>query len=547
MIPTFLSALIIVIASAILILWLTRRLPGALKVLLRFLIITVFTILVFVVGILMARSRVTTFVPQTTPIVQPIESMVVKPGTLMVTLSATGALTPADNQVLSFGSSGPVTDVKVAVGDQVHKGDILAQLDTTNIDAQIRNAQISLTQAQNALTELTAPPRPIDLKIAEENVTAAQAGLSGAAQTGSTATDVQIAQLQEEISKNSLWQAQLNRDISAASARPNAPNAEANNIQTAASLAQSESNVTAAQLNVNATVDNGPNSSQLSSANAQLVSAQASLNSLTAGPTEQELRQAQIAVQTAQLSLDQAQKGLDDAVLKAPFDGVVAEVNIVQGALPPSTGAITLINTNGYTITLSVDEKDITKLQVGQPVSLSVQALGRAQVTGTVTRIDPAPTLSGQLVNYNVQVTLNSGEQQLRPGMTAVAAVTLQELDNILVLPNRFLTTNTTTNVTTVKVMTGTNVYQDVPVKLGTQTTSESQILSGLTAGQTVVILPTAGQAGAGAGGFGLFGRGAGGAPGGGFGGGGGGFAGGGGGFTGGGGGGGGFAGRGGG
>ncbi|MEO8395275.1 MAG: efflux RND transporter periplasmic adaptor subunit, partial [Chloroflexota bacterium] len=479
-------------------------------------VITIFTILVFTVGILMARARVTTFVPQqTTPIIQPIESMTVKPGTLTVTLSSTGALTPADNQVLSFGASAPVTDVKVAVGDQVHAGDIMAQLDTTNIDAQIRNAQIGLTQAQNSLNALTAPPREIDLKIAEEGVTAAQASLSGASQTGSTATDIQIAQLQEEISKNSLWQAQLNRDMSAASARPNAPNADANNIQTAASLAQSQSNVDISQLNYQSTANDGPNASQLSSASAQLLSAQANLNSLTAGPDANQLRQAQIAVETAQLSLDQAQTLRDNAVLKAPFDGVVAAVNIVQGAIPPSTGAITLINISGYTITLSVDEKDITKLAVGQLVSLSVQALRNATVTGTVTRINPAPTLSGQLVNYAVQVTLSGSEQRLRPGMTAVADVTLNQLDNILVLPNRFLTTNATTNVSTVKVMTGTNNYQDVVVTLGTQTTSESQILSGLTAGQTVVILPAAGEAGAGAAGFGLFGRGAG-APGGG-------------------------------
>ncbi|MEO8396701.1 MAG: HlyD family efflux transporter periplasmic adaptor subunit, partial [Chloroflexota bacterium] len=327
-------------------------------------------------------------------------------------------------------------------------------------------------------------------------------------QTGSTATDIQIAQLQEELSKNSLYQAQLNRDMSAASARPNAPNAQANDIQTTASLAQSESNVDISQLNYQSTVNDGPNASQLSSANAQLLSAQANLNSLTAGPDANQLRQAQIAVQTAQLSLDQAQTLRDNAVLKAPFDGVVAAVNIVQGTIPPSAGAITLINTSGYTITLSVDEKDITKLAVGQPVSLSVQALRNATVIGTVTRIDPAPTLSGQLVNYDVQVTLSGSEQRLRPGMTAVADVTLNQLDNILVLPNRFLTTNSTTNVSSVKVMTGTNNYQDVVVTLGTQTTSESQILSGLTAGQTVVILPAAGEAGAGAG-LGLFGRGA--------------------------------------
>ena len=517
MIPTLVSTLIIVLASGILILWLTRRLPGALKVLFRFVAITAFTILVLVVGLLMARSRVATFVPEAVPIIQPIESITINPSTLTLTLSATGALTPADNQVLSFGASAPVTDVKVTVGDQVHAGDILAQLDTTNIDSQIRDAQMSLTQAQNSLNALTAPPRAIDLKIAQESVTAAQAGLSAASQTGSTATDVQIAALQTELSKNSLWQAQLSRDMSAASARPNAPNADANNIQTASSLAQSETNVDIAQVNFNATANTGPNASQLTSANAQLISAQAQLNSLTAGPTAPELRQAQIAVQTAQLSLDAAQKQRDNAVLKAPFDGVVAEVDIVQGTIPPSTGAITLINTSGYTITLAVDEKDITKLQVGQPVNLSVQALNNATVAGKVTRINPAPTLSGQLVNYDVEVTLNSGEQALRPGMTAVANVILNQLDNVLVLPNRFLTTNPTTKQTTVKVMTGTNNYQDVEVTLGTQTASESQITNGLTVGQTVVILPTAGQTGTGAAGFSLFGRAGGAAGGGGF------------------------------
>ena len=93
-------------------------------------------------------------------------------------------------------------------------------------------------------------------------------------------------------------------------------------------------------------------------------------------------------------------------------------------------------------------------------------------------------------------MTLSASEQRLRPGMTAVANVILKQLDNILVLPNRFLTTNPTTQQTTVKVMTATNTYQDVAVTLGTQTTSESQIISGLNAGQTVVILPTAGQSG---------------------------------------------------
>jgi HlyD family secretion protein len=503
---TILSTAIVAIGGVMVIGWTTRRFSagGLFRSLLRFLAMAAFVIVIGLLGLIMARSQPTPL-PQNTPIIQPIESMTVKPGTLTETLGSTGAIAPADQKTLSFGVSAPVTEVLVKVGDTVKAGDVLARVDTANIDSQIRGAQISLTQAQNSLAALTAPPRDIDVKIAQESVTAAQASLSSASQTGSSDTDIQIAQLQEELSKNSLWQAQLNRDISAANTRPNQPNAAANDIQANASLAQSESNIAVSQANYNATVNDGPSAGQLASANAQLVSAQASLDSLLSGPTDAQLRQAQIAVETAQLAYDQAQKARDDAEIVAPFDGIVAAVNAVVGSMPPATGAITLIDTSSYTITLAVDEKDIPRLSIGQPVSLTLQALNNAQVQGAVTRIDPAPTLSGQLVNYNVQVTLDPGSAHLRPGMSGVASVTINQVNNVLVLPNRFITVNSTTQAATVKVQTGTGTYQDIPVTLGTRTDSESEITGGLNAGQTVVILPSASQ-GAGQGSFGLFG-----------------------------------------
>ena len=76
--------------------------------------------------------------------------------------------------------------------------------------------------------------------------------------------------------------------------------------------------------------------------------------------------------------------------------------------------------------------------------------------------------------------------------MSAIATVTLNQISNVIVLPNRFITVNATTQEATVKVETAPNKYEDVPVKLGTRTDSESEIVSGLTVGQTLVILPSA-------------------------------------------------------
>jgi hypothetical protein len=113
--------------------------------------------------------------------------------------------------------------------------------------------------------------------------------------------------------------------------------------------------------------------------------------------------------------------------------------------------------------------------------------------------------------------------------MSAIATVTLNSVQNVIVVPNRFITVDAKTQQATVKVETAPNTYKDIPVTLGTRTDSESEIVSGLTLGETLVILPAASTAANNRQGFGLFGGGGGGAPPGGFaGGGGGGFAGGG-------------------
>lgn len=484
------GAAIIVLGGLVLIWWATGRITrSGVRGLLRFLLIPGY--LIALGGGVVMTTRAQSAALSQSPSQTVSETMTLALGTLTQTLKSTGALSPKEETVLNFGTSAIVTEVNVKAGDSVHAGDVLARIDITSLEAKVRDAQLSLTQAQNSMKSLTAPASDIDIKIAENEIEAAKASLYSASQTGSSDTDIQIAKYREEIAKNQLWQAQLNRDISTASARPNQPNATANKIQSDANLASSETSVEIAQSNLESTAGQGPNEGSLGSANAQLVSAQANLDSLKAGATEIELRQAQIAIETAQLSLDQAKQALKDAVLTAPFDGVVAEVNITPGEIPSNAGAITLIDVNTYTTTLSVDEKDIAQLHVGQQVTLDVKSFSGATVVGVVTSIDPVPSSTSGLVTYKVKVTLNKAEVALRPGMTSVANVVLSQQDNVIVVPNRFITTNETTGKSTVKVETALGKYNEVAVTLGTQTDSESVITSGLTVGQKLVILTT--------------------------------------------------------
>ncbi len=510
-IPAVAAAVVLALGGIMLIWWLTSR-PVFSRIVRTLARVVAVPALIGIAGVmaLTANQAQATVVPEAAAIV-PSERMTVQTGTLTVSLNATGSLAAADQSTLTFSSVAPVAEVLVSAGDRVRAGDVLARIQTTALDAQVRSAQLNLTAAENTLAALKEPASELAIEIAKTQVEAARASLSSASLSGASEQDIEIARLKVELAKNSLYQAQLSRDAAVARGQYNpnmVVNAYANEIKQDAQLEQSDNSITSAQISYEATLNDGPDASALASGNASLISAQANLDSLLAGPTDAEIRQAEISVETARLALETAQRNLKQAVLTAPFDGLVAAVDFVAGTLS-SSGSITLINTSAYTITLSVDEKDITQLAVGQPVTLRVPALDTAAAAGKVTRIDlaPATSASGQLVTYSVQVTLDPSEAVLRPGLSAIATVTLNEVKNVIVVPNRFITVDATTQQATVKVETAAGVYEDIPVTLGTRTDSESAVTGGLNVGQTLVILPTASEAAA-EGRFNLFGGG---------------------------------------
>jgi HlyD family secretion protein len=180
-------------------------------------------------------------------------------------------------------------------------------------------------------------------------------------------------------------------------------------------------------------------------------------------------------------------------VLTAPFDGVIAVNNLRVGELPPQTQpAMLLTDLSEYYVDLAIDETDIVNVEVGQPVELRLDALPDAEIVGRVTNVAVSPTIAGQLVTYRVRVTLDPTDEPVRIGMSATATIVVNEVDETLVLPNRFIRIDRTTQEAYVTIEREPGLFEEISVVLGARNETESEIISGLQAGQRVVLLPRA-------------------------------------------------------
>lgn len=426
---------------------------------------------------------------------------------LAVTVSGTGAIMPSREVPLLFELTAPVVEVLVNTGDSVAVGDVIARLDATDFDASVEEAEIAVQFQEIALQALTAPPRDVDIAVAEAAVNAAQASYNAAFSTGTSPQQAEIARLQAELARNQLWQTQLQRDgghIILPELPPDLPpeitdlinrtvdqlNAQ-NEAQFSTPLEQLEYGILISDANAEAVANRGPDSGSLNSANAGRVQAQIALDNLLDGAGDSQLQRTQIDLEQAQLALERAQAARDAAVLTAPFDGIVAQNNLTVGQFPPGGfPAVLLVDTSAYFIDLAIDETDILQIQTGQPVEIALDALPEAEITGVVDRVSVTPTRIGELVTYVVRVKLDPTEANLRMGMTATAQITTQQVSAVTLLLNRYIRLDRATGQAFVTVETADGQFEEIQVTLGARNETYSQIVDGISEGQRVVLLP---------------------------------------------------------
>ncbi|GAA4599391.1 hypothetical protein GCM10023194_79340 [Planotetraspora phitsanulokensis] len=183
------------------------------------------------------------------------------------------------------------------------------------------------------------------------------------------------------------------------------------------------------------------------------------------------------------------------------------------GTSSTGTGFIEIADPTRLQIVGQFTEADVTKLKVGQPATVTFDALTGVTANGKVSVIDPQPQTTNNVVQYAVTISLSDVPKTVRLGQTAGVQVTVASVDNALAVANAAVTT--AGGRSTVRVLeNGRQVVK--PVEIGVKGDTLTEIKSGLQEGDQVVrTLPTTTGTGGGfqfPGGGGGFGGGGGGA-----------------------------------
>lgn len=409
----------------------------------------------------------------------PLEYVTVTRGTISEFVSATGSVEPSARSILSFEVSGRVVEITVTEGETVEKGDVLARLDDTDLNLALRSAEASLKAAEARYAQAKAGPSEAEIEAARASLESAIANYEKL-KAGPSEDETAVAKANLERATAMLEQAQSAYDriawMPGAGASPQALQLQQATIDYEAALANYR------------LATAGASESALKAAEAQVAQARATLDRLERSPTPEELAIAESQVESARVAVDQAKRRLESLELRAPFAGVVEAVRVDVGQLvTAATPIVTVGDHSAFHIVVSVDELDISKLQVGQEASISLEALPGSDVRGHVDKIDVAGNQTTAVVTYDVQVALEPTEAPIRAGMSATVSISTSEKSNVLLLPNRMIQFDQETGARYVQVLRNGELTA-VQIETGLRDDQYSEIVAGLSEGDQVTV-----------------------------------------------------------
>jgi multidrug efflux pump subunit AcrA (membrane-fusion protein) len=224
-----------------------------------------------------------------------------------------------------------------------------------------------------------------------------------------------------------------------------------------------------------------------------------------AGPTATTLLSQQISVQTAQTNLTTAQENLAYTSVTAPIAGTISAISATVGETPGSD-AITIVG-DGEVAEVTLNEIDAAKVSLGDPATLTFDALSNLSLAGTVVEIDPVGTVSQGVVSYNVQIGFSqpantSSSDLVKPGMSVTANLVTQVDQNVVAVPNAAIVTSGSasyilepaTSVSAADLASSANggivlaATKQAPVTLGLANDTMTEIASGVTVGDQIIV-----------------------------------------------------------
>lgn len=401
-------------------------------------------------------------------------------GDLTVTVSASGNSRVSEKIDLRFSTSGTVEHVAVDVNERVKAGQVLARLNTADLERAIQQSKIALEQAQLNLDTLVKPIVEEDLELARLAVQSAAQGLEAA----------RLGKQTSQIDAN-------NMIVQAQRARENAFK-DLQSVVGTSSEERARSKFESAEeqeylAKINAELTNEQAQAQWLAAYNGYQQAAENLNKLEQSPDANRVRQAELQIEQAQLNLEQTQSNLANTVIEAPFAGLIVAVNVQEGTQAPvSSPAFTLVDDAAFYVDVTIDEIDIGKVAVGQSADVTLDAFPDTIVSGTVENIAPSSINIGGIIAYRVKVHLTeTGDAVLRDGMTANVVIHTRTIENILLIPNWAIRTDQSGQEPQLYcyVLRSDGAPERRNIILGHYSEGFTEVLDGLEEGDTIALV----------------------------------------------------------
>lgn len=419
-------------------------------------------------------------------------------GMIQQTVTGTGQVS-AENQLdVTSKVSGEIQAINVSVGQRVTTGQLLATIDPGNAASDLQSARISYDK-------LIEPPKEADVTNAENNLTKAytdgfnnasnlfldlpsvMAGLkdtfydqngflsssntqqnvillSGVqayitpAESSFDKASIQYTTLLDEYKSltrssatSSIDQllddsAQLAKNV--ATVLQNTQNTVTYIIATQPQYQISNQKTAAANVNTWSTTINSDLSNITNSQNTITTNIN-SISTLTEGPDS-------LDIQSQQISLQQKQDAYADYFIRAPFAGIVGRIPVKKYDQAGGSTIIATIVGDQKIATISLNEVDAAKVAVGQPVTITFDAIDGLTATGTVSQVDLVGAVTQGVVSYGVKIAINTVDDRIKPGMSLNTTIITEQKPNVLVVPSAAVKTQG--NIHYVQILSATGM-----------------------------------------------------------------------------------------
>jgi len=355
-------------------------------------------------------------------------------GDLAETIGVTGAVRSRQSAVLIWQTSGTVKNVNEESGQVVQAQSVLASLERTSLPQVVILAQAELVTAQKNLdTLLSSTQVRANVQMA---LVKAEKALEDAEKNRRNKLYQRASQETIDIARARLITA--NDALDKAEAFFDTHNEDPESVTYAAALdqmAKARQLQTQAQYNLNyvtglpSPLDIEEADAKIAVAEADLLEAKLEWERVKDGPNDQDVAAAEARVAAAQATINLAR-------ITAPFGGTLTNVSSKVGdQVTPGSIAFQLDDLSSLYIDAAVDELDIARVQVGQPVLIALDALPGKEFTGKVTEIGAVGKNIAGTVNFSVTVEITSLDPEIKPGMTSAAKIIISQAENSLLVP----------------------------------------------------------------------------------------------------------------